>query len=168
MFIFSKEQGMFVLLFWISVHSCIRVWNILPSNLLGKPGIHCEIACLRLFNVFVEAISSKIAKLWLHQEFQHIPSPIHCSHSCRLLASHCWIVCSILVKGVCFWISVHSCSRMRNILNSNLLGKPRIHCEIACLRLLNVLVVAISRKFAITIAQIIATYTINDSLFAFV
>ena len=69
---------------------------------------------------------------------------------------------------LCFWISVHSCSRMRNILNSNLLGKPRIHCEIACLRLLNVFVVAISGKFAIMIAQIISTYTISDSLFAFV
>ena len=92
--------------FWNSVHSCSRIWNSLTSNLLGKPRIHCEIACLRLFNVFVEAISGKFAKLWLHQEIQHTPSPIHCSHSCRLPASHCWIVCSILVKGVCFWMEL--------------------------------------------------------------
>ena len=93
----SREQGMFVLLFWISVHSCSRIWSILTSNLPGGPRIHCEIACLRLFNVFWNQFQTNL-QLWLHLEFQHAPSPIHCLHSCRLPASHCWTVCSILVK----------------------------------------------------------------------
>ena len=66
------------------------------------------------------------------------------------------------------WISVQYCNRIWNILISNLLGKLRIHCEIALLRLLNVFVEAISIKFAIMIAPRIATYTISNSLFAFV
>ena len=57
---FVKKQGMFVLLVWISVHSCSRIQHILTSNLLGKPRIHCETACRRLLNVCVEAFFKHI------------------------------------------------------------------------------------------------------------
>ena len=47
----KNKQSLFVL-FWISVHSCNRIWNMLMPNLPRKQRIHCEIACLRLLNVF--------------------------------------------------------------------------------------------------------------------
>ena len=61
-----------MLVCWLSVHSCNRIWNILTSNLLGKMRIHCEIACLRLFNVCFKTIFQAILQLWWHQEFQFV------------------------------------------------------------------------------------------------